>query len=184
MAAAMETGPMMKAIEAFARSGYVGRSTNVSLRNVQAVAERWRKISLSGCLEQTITLDGRNLVINDIRVTASVARLSTWDEDAKEQGVCIIQNLLVLKKKGLYWEAPLRVGCSLHGLGRWHQRSLVNTPDALLTDLKLLAEAAPQILAAGSDKFEVATNGGAWKGHRATGPDRHVFLDCRTFTWT
>jgi hypothetical protein len=174
----------MKAIEAFARTGYVGRSTNVALRHVQAVADRWRKIPLSGSLAQSIVLDGRDLVITDTRVTASVARLSTWDEDAKEQGVCIIQNLLVLKKKGLYWEAPLRVGCSLHGLGRWHQRSLVNTPDALLTDLKLLAEAAPQILAAGSDTFEVATNGGCWKGHKAMGPDRHVFLDCRTFTWT
>ena len=42
-------------------------------------------------------------------------------------------------RTGMYWEAPIVAGASMHAVARWHARSLVNTPEALILDLGTLA---------------------------------------------
>lgn len=183
MAAALITGPQMRAINAAAEAGYKGRSTNIPRRLIEHTAELWRKLPCDGCLSQSVTLDGYRLAITDVRITASTATKSTWG-DGSEIGVCIIANSLTMGKKRMLWQAPIIIGCSLHSIARWHQRALLTTPEALLSDLKLLTTQAPSIIAAGTPTFAVPTNGGAWKGLIAVSPDQHTFCDIRTFAWT
>jgi hypothetical protein len=181
LVAALETGPLMKAIVEAAQAQYRGRTTNVPLRLVQSVAARWADISRAGCLSQTIVLDRRTLEISDIRVTGSTATSPTWD--GNEIGICIIRNNLQMKKTGMVWIAPILAGVSLHALGRFHQRAWIPSPEGLLDDLKILSEAAPGIIASMARTFELPTPNGAFKGHLAVSPDAPdaPYLNVRTF---
>jgi hypothetical protein len=182
MAWAEVAGPKMRAIEAYTAAAYKSRTTTVPLRTLQSVVERWRAISLEGCLSQSINLTGRNLTISDVRATASTATNETWD--GTEHGICIIANSLRCRKAQVVWQAPILAGCSLHALARWHQRGLLTTPDQLMADLKLLAALAPRLIVSMAPEFSIPTNGGQWVGRLAQSPENTVFCDVRSFVWT
>ncbi len=157
---------------------------------LQDATRLWRqKMPSFGLLDSNIQLSRRELYIREVRVGAGTA-CAPWNAAIEEPVVSILLVELHVAKDICLLRTDTVALLPLHALGRWYQRSLLNSDAALLADLAQLAGAYGKILPTDASvdnlKFLWPTTGGQWAGSitermsEATGREERV-LNVRTF---
>jgi hypothetical protein len=158
--------------------------------SLQDAVRTWRqKMPSLGLLDSKVELSRRDLTIREVRVGAGTT-CATWNPAMDEPVISILMVDLHIAKGICRLMVDTVALLPLHALGRWFQRSLVNSNAALLADLAQLAAAYGKILdtnaATGDRKFHWSADSGHWAGSvinrlsEVTGRQEQV-LSVRTF---
>jgi hypothetical protein len=165
---------------------YNHRTTTVPLSLLETTAARWRAIGREACLCQSVVLDGRDLRISDVRLSAATGQ--HFDprypvEEKNEPAFCALTNQLHLQKRKLHADARILFGCTMTSIAEWFRLSFEPSFDHLIEAMALLAKIAPSTITPGSPvELSIPANGGCWAGLRCQEPQTgHQFLEIRQF---
>ncbi len=120
-----------------------------------------------------------HLVIRELRLSGATLTLSDWD-DATEPGVAVLLVGLSINRRHLEVHHVLLAVVGIHAIGRFYQRSLDNSYEALTQALKRMASPADGVSVADGAGFSCSVPGGRWVGLVKRQGDQPV-LAARTF---
>jgi hypothetical protein len=133
---------------------------------VEAATAWRREIPDFGKLDRQIEIKRNSLRLVEVRIGGGAVRYPGWVRAEKGIGILLIQLRCAPGQCEMKSEIIGLVG--LHALGRWMQRSVDETENALLRDLSALASQREQLLKHGDrlddQSFVCYASGGAWVG--------------------
>jgi hypothetical protein len=110
-------------------------------------------------------LGKRTITLTEHRLTGSIAADPNWGSGT-EGAVCIVRTVLNLYPKGVRYSGDIVGSVCAHALAQFYVRSFSTADEALMAELKRLADAAPALIP-GGDEFTVPSALGqkGWAGH-------------------
>jgi hypothetical protein len=172
----------------------IARSLRARLRRRQkmtasveiAMDRQWRAtVPAIGRLALETRVEARSLHIRELRLSSSRIHDKGWRDGDWEAGICINVIGLVADHRKFRFNSIALASLNLHAIGRRYQRGLDNSPAAIVSDLRSIADVAAEV-AETDGNFEINVAGGVWAGHvmeirDEDGRDPTKILSIRTF---